>query len=116
MRCATPSIRGRVSAQGQGSQADVTRALGQARCLYIPEELRFSCRTTEKTLQGTRMTQGHLRTTLLAGAALLWAGLAHAASPPNMLVIGTDLSAVPSLDPAAINARTPSEVVSNLYD
>ena len=62
------------------------------------------------------MTQGHLRTTLLAGAALLWAGLANAASPPNMLVIGTDLSAVPSLDPAAINARTPSEVVSNLYD
>ncbi len=62
------------------------------------------------------MTQGHLRTALLAGAALLWAGLANAASPPNMLVIGTDLSAVPSLDPAAINARTPSEVVSNLYD
>jgi peptide/nickel transport system substrate-binding protein len=33
-----------------------------------------------------------------------------------MLLIGTDLSAIPSLDPAAINARTPSEVVSNLYD
>lgn len=41
---------------------------------------------------------------------------AFAASPPNALVIGTALSAVPSLDPAAINARTPSEVVSNLYD
>ena len=46
------------------------------------------------------MTQGHLRTTLLAGAALLWAGLAHAASPPNMLVIGTDLSPIqPTLVP-----------------
>lgn len=40
----------------------------------------------------------------------------QAASPPNMLVIGTDLAAIPSLDPAAINARTVSEVVSNLYD
>jgi len=40
----------------------------------------------------------------------------QAASPPNVLVIGTTLNAVPSLDPAAINARTPSEVVSNLYD
>ncbi|WP_342364411.1 ABC transporter substrate-binding protein [Terrarubrum flagellatum] len=51
----------------------------------------------------------------LAIAASLYAA-AYAASPPNALVIGTQLSAVPSLDPAAINARTPSEVVSNLYD
>ncbi|MFC0407230.1 ABC transporter substrate-binding protein [Roseomonas elaeocarpi] len=52
------------------------------------------------------------------GAATLLAGTtrARAASPPNVLVIGTNLGAVPSLDPAAINARTPSEVVSNLYD
>jgi len=41
--------------------------------------------------------------------------VAFAASPPNALVIGTTLS-IPSLDPAAINARTVSEVVSNLYD
>ncbi|MEJ1156791.1 ABC transporter substrate-binding protein [Prosthecomicrobium sp. N25] len=51
-----------------------------------------------------------------AAAALLSASPASAASPPNALVIGTTLSAVPSLDPAAINARTPSEVLSNLYD
>lgn len=57
---------------------------------------------------------------LLTGATLLTALLTStaclAASPPNALIIGTTLSAVPSLDPAAINARTPSEVVSNLYD
>ncbi|MET0428096.1 MAG: ABC transporter substrate-binding protein, partial [Microvirga sp.] len=55
---------------------------------------------------------------LLAGIATfaLSVGAAQAASPPNALVIGTNLGAVPSLDPAAINARTPSEVVSNLYD
>lgn len=50
---------------------------------------------------------------LLSSAAL---DGAHAVSPPNALVIGTTLSAIPSLDPAAINARTPSEVLSNLYD
>ena len=49
---------GRASLQGQGCQADMTRRLGQARCLYIPEELRFSCRTTEKYCRGTRMSPG----------------------------------------------------------
>lgn len=61
-----------------------------------------------------------MRHFLAAGVALgILAGAASpglAASPPNMLVIGTDLAAIPSLDPAAINARTVSEVVSNLYD
>src|SRR3954466_13238332 len=60
-----------------------------------------------------------MRSSLAAALALsLLLGMpsAQAASPPNALVIGTQLSAVPSLDPAAINARTPSEVVSNLYD
>lgn len=52
----------------------------------------------------------------MAAAAWLASVSAHAASPPNALVIGTVLSAIPSLDPAAINARTPSEVLSNLYD
>jgi len=52
----------------------------------------------------------------LALSLLLGMPSGQAASPPNVLVIGTQLSAVPSLDPAAINARTPSEVVSNLYD
>lgn len=33
-----------------------------------------------------------------------------------MLVIGTDVGAIPTLDPAALNARTVSELVSNLYD
>ncbi len=41
---------------------------------------------------------------------------ALADTPPNMLVIGTDVSAIPTLDPAALNARTVSELVSNLYD
>ena len=64
------------------------------------------------------MTMDFLRPSLLAGIATiaLSLGAAQAASPPNALVIGTNLGAVPSLDPAAINARTPSEVVSNLYD
>ena len=60
-----------------------------------------------------------MRRNLLAGVSvvmMLGAAPTQAASPPNALVIGTTLSAVPSLDPAAINARTPSEVVSNLYD
>ncbi len=64
------------------------------------------------------MTMDLWKAGLLAGIATfaLSVGAAQAASPPNALVIGTDLGAVPSLDPAAINARTPSEVVSNLYD
>jgi peptide/nickel transport system substrate-binding protein len=41
---------------------------------------------------------------------------ALAATPPDMLVIGTDVGAIPTLDPAALNARTVSELVSNLYD
>ena len=60
-----------------------------------------------------------MRLSLVAAMALtlaLGVPSGQAASPPNALVIGTQLSAVPSLDPAAINARTPSEVVSNLYD
>jgi peptide/nickel transport system substrate-binding protein len=60
-----------------------------------------------------------MRLSVVAAMALtlaFGASVAEAASPPNALVIGTTLSAVPSLDPAAINARTPSEVVSNLYD
>ena len=51
---------------------------------------------------------------LLASTALIPLA-AEAASPPNMLVIGTDLS-LPTLDPAALNARTVSEAISNLYD
>ncbi|CAH1649334.1 ABC transporter substrate-binding protein [Chelatococcus asaccharovorans] len=61
-----------------------------------------------------------MRYRLLAGLAavalITGAGGAFAASPPNALVIGTNLGAIPALDPAAINARTVSEVVSNLYD
>jgi peptide/nickel transport system substrate-binding protein len=41
---------------------------------------------------------------------------ALAATPRNFLVIGTDVGAIPTLDPAMLNARTVSEVVSNLYD
>ena len=62
--------------------------------------------------------RARLRRRDFAGLATLALGArgARAASPPAVLVIGTNLGAVPSLDPAAINARTPSEVVSNLYD
>ena len=52
---------------------------------------------------------------LLLASTALFPLTAEAASPPNMLVIGTDLS-LPTLDPAALNARTVSEAVSNLYD
>lgn len=51
-----------------------------------------------------------------SSALLLAAAVAQAATPPNMLVIGTDVGAIPTLDPAALNARTVSELVSNLYD
>jgi peptide/nickel transport system substrate-binding protein len=44
------------------------------------------------------------------------AGVARAATPPTMLVIGTEVGAIPTLDPAANNARTASEVICNLYD
>src|SRR5262249_55156757 len=61
-----------------------------------------------------------MRLPLLAATAALalafGASGGQAASPANALVIGTQLSAVPSLDPAAINARTVSEIISNLYD
>lgn len=50
-------------------------------------------------------------TALVAIATGAWAQ-----TPPDMLVIGTDVGAIPTLDPAALNARTVSELVSNLYD
>lgn len=53
---------------------------------------------------------------LSLAAALAFATPALAQTPPNMLVIGTDVGAIPTLDPAALNARTVSELVSNLYD
>ena len=61
-----------------------------------------------------------MRKTMLAGAVIATIfmtslGQSQAASPPNILVIGTDLS-LPTLDPAALNARTVSEAISNFYD
>ena len=53
---------------------------------------------------------------LLAATVVAGGGLARADTPPNMLVIGTDLGAIPTLDPAMLNARTVSEVISNFYD
>ena len=52
----------------------------------------------------------------VVGASLLAAGSSLAATPPNMLVIGTNLTGVSTLDPAANNARTVSELICNLYD
>jgi peptide/nickel transport system substrate-binding protein len=55
-------------------------------------------------------------TTLLASAVIVWSGAAMAKSPPNMLVIGTNIGGIRTLDPAANNARTVSELMSNAYD
>ncbi len=58
-----------------------------------------------------------LRNRLVGAVALVaLTGPALAATPADMLVIGTNVGAIPTLDPAALNARTVSEVVSNLYD
>ncbi|SFU11488.1 ABC transporter substrate-binding protein [Mesorhizobium sp. YR577] len=53
---------------------------------------------------------------LLASAAAFASADALAKSPPNMLVIGTNLGGIRTLDPAANNARTVSELMSNAYD
>ncbi|MEZ5904296.1 MAG: ABC transporter substrate-binding protein [Geminicoccaceae bacterium] len=59
----------------------------------------------------------HIRNGIIGSTALaLVSAAALAATPPDMLVIGTDVGAIPTLDPAALNARTVSELVSNLYD
>lgn len=52
----------------------------------------------------------------IAFAALPFMGGAYAASPADALVIGTSLNTIASLDPAVTNARTPSEIFSNIYD
>ena len=60
-----------------------------------------------------------MKKSLLLGAAvlaLMSANAAYAASPADALVIGTSLNTIASLDPAVTNARTPSEVFSNIYD
>jgi peptide/nickel transport system substrate-binding protein len=57
-----------------------------------------------------------LLTTMAIAGALASAQPTLAASPPNMLVIGTNLTGIRTLDPAQNNARTVSELVSNLYD
>ena len=57
-----------------------------------------------------------LLTTIAITGALMTTQPAWAASPPNMLVIGTNLTGIRTLDPAQNNARTVSELISNLYD
>ncbi len=62
-----------------------------------------------------------IRTLAAAGlflAASLTAGYspAIAATPPNMLVIGTGLTGIRTFDPADNNARTASELITNVYD
>ncbi|MBB3612556.1 ABC transporter substrate-binding protein [Rhizobium sp. BK602] len=57
-----------------------------------------------------------LLTSAAIAAALAVAQPSFAASPPNMLVIGTNLTGIRTLDPAQNNARTVSELISNLYD
>ncbi|RYG86849.1 MAG: ABC transporter substrate-binding protein, partial [Alphaproteobacteria bacterium] len=62
-----------------------------------------------------------IRTLVAAGllvAASLTAGFSPvvAATPPNMLVIGTGLTGIRTFDPADNNARTASELITNVYD
>ena len=40
----------------------------------------------------------------------------YAQTPPNMLVIGTNLTGIRTFDPADNNARTASELITNVYD
>jgi peptide/nickel transport system substrate-binding protein len=49
-------------------------------------------------------------------AAALASPATMAATPQNMLVVGTNLTGIRTLDPAANNARTVSELICNLYD
>ncbi|MGO6901254.1 ABC transporter substrate-binding protein, partial [Rhizobium ruizarguesonis] len=55
-------------------------------------------------------------TTIAITGAMMTAQPSFAASPPNMLVIGTNLTGIRTLDPAQNNARTVSELISNIYD
>ena len=57
-----------------------------------------------------------LLTSVAIAGALFVVQPSWAASPPNMLVIGTNLTGIRTLDPAQNNARTVSELISNLYD
>lgn len=62
-----------------------------------------------------------IRTLVAAGllvAASLAAGYSPvvAATPANMLVIGTGLTGIRTFDPADNNARTASELITNVYD
>ena len=57
-----------------------------------------------------------LAATFLAAALTIPHSASWAASPPNMLVIGTNLTGIRTLDPAENNARTVSELMSNIYD
>ena len=62
-----------------------------------------------------------IRTLAAAGlvlAASMTAGYSPviAATPPNMLVIGTNLTGIRTFDPADNNARTASELITNVYD
>lgn len=57
-----------------------------------------------------------LLTTIAIAGVLFTVQPSSAVSPPNMLVIGTNLTGIRTLDPAQNNARTVSELISNLYD
>jgi peptide/nickel transport system substrate-binding protein len=58
----------------------------------------------------------NLLATAAMASALIVAQPSLAESPPNILVIGTNLTGIRTLDPAQNNARTVSELISNLYD
>ena len=62
------------------------------------------------------MLRKTLTAALFASAAVWSTDAALAATPANMLVIGTNLTGIRTLDPAENYARTVSELISNLYD
>ena len=62
------------------------------------------------------MTRHMIAAALLASVTAFASVDALAESPPNMLVIGTNIGGIRTLDPAANNARTVSELISNAYD
>src|SRR5215467_12097482 len=65
---------------------------------------------------GRCMTRHMIAAALLASVTAFASVDALAKSPPNMLVIGTNIGGIRTLDPAANNARTVSDLIYNAYD
>lgn len=53
---------------------------------------------------------------ILLGSTLLGGAVAHAETPPNMLVVGFSMNNILTLDPAAITGKETVQVLANIYD